>query len=388
MAENDPELAEELEEGGEPPPLENIGPPPPKVPKPEECPECPGGSPAWMATFADMATLLMAFFVLLLSFANVNVPKFQQVSGSLAIAFGVQRIIPRIEILAGETILSSEFTPSNAESTLIISKTQQVENPNEQNVKELTEENEADKDIEADFIEVMQALENEVEQGQVKVFIQDEKVVVEMVEDLNDDLSQGKPGQSKGGKIPQETIEIAKKITETQAKIQSEVVLKRPTAGDQAAEGQGERSSEKYEAIRAALSQEILSGLAEVERDGDSVIIRLGQQDSFQSGSSDLQNSFASTLSSVGEALGQTGGTIRVEGHTDNVPIAFSERFKSNWDLSSARSASVANYLLDNTPVEPGRVTITGFADSKPIADNSTAEGRSQNRRIEVIVDG
>ena len=387
MAENDPELTEELAEG-EPPPLENLGPPPPKEPKPEECPECPGGSPAWMATFADMATLLMAFFVLLLSFANVNVPKFQQVSGSLAIAFGVARIVPMIDIPKGETVLSTEFTPTNAESTLMITKTQQVENPNDRYVKELTEENDADKDIEADFIEVLQALENEVEQGQVKVSIKDEQVVVEMVEDLNEDLSQGKDGQSMGGKVPQETIEIAKKITETQAKILSDVVLKRPTKGDQAAEGVGERSSEKFETIRAALSQEIMSGLAQVEREGDSVIIRLGQQDSFRSGSADLQDSFTSTLTSVGEALGQTGGTIRVEGHTDNVPIAFSERFKSNWDLSSARSASVANYLLDNTPVEPGRVTITGFADSKPIADNSSAEGRAQNRRIEVIVDG
>ena len=387
MAENDPELTEELAEG-EPPPLENLGPPPPKEPKTEECPECPGGSPAWMATFADMATLLMAFFVLLLSFANVNVPKFQQVSGSLAVAFGVARIVPMIDIPKGETVLSTEFTPTNAESTLMITKTQQVENPNDRYVKELTEENDADKDIEADFIEVLQALENEVEQGQVKVFIKDEQVVVEMVEDLNEDLSQGKDGQSMGGKVPQETIEIAKKITETQAKILSDVVLKRPTKGDQAAEGAGERSSEKFETIRAALSQEIMSGLAQVEREGDSVIIRLGQQDSFRSGSSDLQDSFTSTLNSVGEALGQTGGTIRVEGHTDNVPIAFSERFKSNWDLSSARSASVANYLLDNTPVEPGRVTITGFADSKPVADNSSAEGRAQNRRIEVIVDG
>ena len=387
MAENDPELAEELAEG-DPPPLENLGPPPPKEPKPEECPECPGGSPAWMATFADMATLLMAFFVLLLSFANVNVPKFQQVSGSLAVAFGVARIVPMIDIPKGETILSTEFTPTNAESTLLINKTQQVENPNEKYVKELTEENEADKDIEADFIEVLQALENEVEQGQVKVFIKDEKVIVEMVEDLNDDLSQGKDNQSMGGKVSQETIEIAKKITETQATIFSEVILQRPTMGNRFAEGSGERSSEKFETIRAALSQEILSGLAEVERDGDSIIIRLGQQDSFSSGSADLQDSFASTLSSVGDALGQSGGMIRVEGHTDDVPIAFSERFKSNWDLSSARSASVANYLLNNTPVEPGRVTITGFADSKPIADNTTSEGRAKNRRIEVIVDG
>ena len=113
---------------------------------------------------------------------------------------------------------------------------------------------------------MLQALENEVEQGQVKVFIKDEKVVVEMVEDLNEDLSQGKTGQSMGGKVAQETIEIAKKITETQAKVSSEVVLQRPTEGNQLAEGSGERSSEKFETIRAALSQEILNGLAEVEK--------------------------------------------------------------------------------------------------------------------------
>ena len=58
----------------------------------EECPKCPPvGAPAWMATFADMATLLMAFFVLILSFAEFNVPKFKQISGSLRNAFGIQK---------------------------------------------------------------------------------------------------------------------------------------------------------------------------------------------------------------------------------------------------------------------------------------------------------
>ena len=61
----------------------------------EECPKCPpAGAPAWMATFADMATLLMAFFVLILSFAEFNVPKFKQISGSLKNAFGIQRVVP------------------------------------------------------------------------------------------------------------------------------------------------------------------------------------------------------------------------------------------------------------------------------------------------------
>ena len=77
-----------------------------------------------------------------------------------------------------------------------------------------------------------------------------------------------------------------------------------------------------------------------------------------------------------------------VEGHTDNVPLAFSERYRSNWDLSAARSAAVADYLLDNSDVKRGRVTIIGLADTKPIMSNSTPQGRAKNRRIEVIIDG
>ena len=67
--------------------------PPQDPPKPEDCPPCKSGSPAWMATFADMATLLMAFFVLILSFAHVNVPKYKEVSGSMKSKFGVQAMI-------------------------------------------------------------------------------------------------------------------------------------------------------------------------------------------------------------------------------------------------------------------------------------------------------
>jgi len=89
----------------------------------------------------------------------------------------------------------------------------------------------------------------------------------------------------------------------------------------------------------------------------------------------------------VGGAVAQTDGTVSIEGHTDNVPIAFSERFQSNWDLSAARSAAVADYLLGNTELQQGRVTVSGFADTKPLDTNDTAEGRARNRRIEIIVD-
>ena len=79
----------------------------PKKAKPKECPKCEAGAPAWMATFADMATLLMAFFVLILSFAEFNVPKFKQISGSLKNAFGVQRLVPVVEQPKGTTIFHS-----------------------------------------------------------------------------------------------------------------------------------------------------------------------------------------------------------------------------------------------------------------------------------------
>ena len=379
----DPELVEDNAGENEPP----AEPPPPKE-KQEECPPCEVGAPAWMATFADMATLLMAFFVLILSFASVNVPKFEQVAGSVKLAFGVDRVVPRILLPKAETVLDTTFTLSDAAPTVIPQETQSVKDPTRENVRQMKDFEDEPFDTQADYREVLEALENEIEQGQVTVTMSGDDIVVEMVEDASNQSESGEESLGKGGRISQQTLDIAKAVSDVQRNISSDILVKRQNPGEAAAEGRADEASSKYEAIRAELSREIEDGLAEVERDGDSVIIRLGQQDSFASGSAALQPSFTQTLISVGNAVNNTGGLVRVEGHTDNIPVAFSERFRSNWDLSSARSASVANFLLDNSQLQSGRVTITGLADSEPIADNSTAAGRAQNRRIEVIVDG
>jgi chemotaxis protein MotB len=379
----DPDLIEDNAGENEPP----AEPPPPKE-KQEECPTCEVGAPAWMATFADMATLLMAFFVLILSFASVNVPKFEQVAGSVKLAFGIDRVVPRIMIPKAETVLDSTFTISEAAPTVIPQDTQAVKDPTQENVKQMKDFEDAPLDTQADYREVLEALENEIEQGQVTVSISGDDIVVELVEEASNQSESGEESLGKGGRISQQTLDIAQAVSDIQSKVSSDILVKRQNPGEAAAEGRANEASSKYEAIRAELSREIEQGFAEVERDGDSVIIRLGQQDSFASGSAALQPGFAETLISVGNAVNNTGGLVRVEGHTDNIPVAFSERFRSNWDLSSARSASVANFLLDNSQLQPGRVTITGLADSEPIADNSTAAGRAQNRRIEVIVDG
>ncbi|NCF75813.1 MAG: OmpA family protein [Proteobacteria bacterium] len=379
----DPDLIEDNAGENEPP----AEPPPPQE-KQEECPTCEVGAPAWMATFADMATLLMAFFVLILSFASVNVPKFEQVAGSVKLAFGIDRVVPRIMIPKAETVLDSTFTISEAAPTVIPQDTQAVEDPTQENVKQMKDFEDAPLDTQADYREVLEALENEIEQGQVTVSISGDDIVVELVEEASNQSESGEESLGKGGRISQQTLDIAQAVSDIQTKVSSDILVKRQNPGEAAAEGRANEASSKYEAIRAELSREIEQGFAEVERDGDSVIIRLGQQDSFASGSAALQPGFAETLISVGDAVNNTGGLVRVEGHTDNIPVAFSERFRSNWDLSSARSASVANFLLDNSQLQPGRVTITGLADSEPIADNSTAAGRAQHRRIEVIVDG
>jgi chemotaxis protein MotB len=380
MAEDDAKLDAE-EEGG------TQDPPKPKKKK-EECPTCEVGAPAWMATFADMATLLMAFFVLILSFSSVNVPKFEQVAGSLKLAFGIKRVVAKVSIPMAETLIVSSFTLSEAAPTVIPQATQTVEDSSRRNIKQMKDLNEAPADIQAEYQQVLEAMEYEIEQGQVVVSIEGEKIVVEVVEDAADNSEASDPSLGKGGRVSQQTLEIAQGINEIASAIDSEIVVKRQNQGLAKAEGRATEAASKYEAIRAELSEQIEQGLAEVERDGDSVIIRLGQQDSFASGSAALQSGFEDTLISVGDALNNTGGMVRVEGHTDNIPVAFSERFRSNWDLSSARSAAVANFLLDNSQLQPGRVTITGLADSEPVADNGTAAGRAQNRRIEVIVDG
>ncbi|WP_284266861.1 flagellar motor protein MotB, partial [Roseicyclus amphidinii] len=101
----------------------------PDEPEEKKCP--PKGAPAWMATFADIATLLMAFFVLILSFAEFDRPRFKMVSGSLRDAFGVQREVPVMEMPMGTTVLSESFSPSPDPSVLeeLTQETTETEDP-------------------------------------------------------------------------------------------------------------------------------------------------------------------------------------------------------------------------------------------------------------------
>ena len=366
----------------------------------EKCPECEKcpdpGAPAWMATFADMATLLMAFFVLILSFAEMNVPKFKQISGSMRNSFGIQRLIPVVEMPKADSIIAQSFSPSKAEPTPLNTIRQDTTDDQKENVELKTESESKEFENTKDLQAVKEALSQEISEGKVNVKNLNGEIVVEVTEQdnksdgsLSDQSGKNKEGNQVSGLVSQETIELYAKIADVQSTVESKVTVQdQGLINNEVEQAAIEKERDlEFQRIRAELSNEIQNGLAEVEKEGDKVIIRLAEQGSFESGSANLKSQFKTLLNSVGNTVSSSKGEIRIEGHTDNVPVIANAKFKSNWDLSGARAGSVADYLIDSSNIKQGRISVQGFADTKPIQSNDSASGRSKNRRIEIIVD-
>ena len=353
--------------------------------EPIECEPCKSGSPAWMATFADMATLLMAFFVLILSFAHVNVPKYKEVSGSMRSRFGVQVLVPIVEAPTADNIVATQYRQQATEPTAANVLEEQRSREEQPQDEELDTDDGVGESI-TNAREIEEILREEIAEGRVEVSVEDGMVVIEALE--QNELTQDT------GKISQDTILLLSKISDIQSDTDSLVRVEGSqfvSSGQSNVDqsefgGASQRAEDQLEQIRSNLSEEITQGLAEVFRDGESIIIRLTDQSGFESGSANLRTDFTSLLDSVGDSLAGASGLIQIEGHTDNVAMSFGNRYRNNWDLSSARAASVADYLQDGGSIAPGSMVIKGFADTRPIASNDTATGRSENRRIEVVV--
>jgi chemotaxis protein MotB len=354
----------------------------------EDCPPCNKGSPAWMATFADMATLLMAFFVLILSFAHVNVPKYKEVSGSMRSRFGVQVTVPIVEAPTADNVVMQQYRQSRTQPTAADVVEEQRSREEQDPDVELDRDNgpgESDTNARAD--EVEEILKKEIAEGIVTVAVVDGVVIIEALDNQSND--------DESGKVSQDTLSLLSKVSDIQAVRDGLVRVEGAQFAvhgqsnlniDNSIDGASSRSQDQLEQIRANLSEEIDQGLAEVFRDGELIVIRLAERGSFQSGSASLQNDFTSLLDNVGASLTGASGLVQIEGHTDNVPMSFGSRYRDNWDLSSARAASVADYLMDTGYVSAGSMVVKGLADTKAIASNDTALGRSTNRRIEVVI--
>jgi len=146
---------------------------------------------------------------------------------------------------------------------------------------------------------------------------------------------------------------------------------------------QEEAADQQAQQLRAIFRQEIDDGKLLIRQDGTNVTIQLLEKDSFPSGSANLETSSVDTLSRVGSLVSAMTGAITVSGHTDNVPVRAGGTYRSNWDLSAARAASVGHELLA-AGLDPTRLMVTGHADTQPRAANDSPANRALNRRVDI----
>lgn len=395
----------------------------------EECPKCPPvGAPAWMATFADMATLLMAFFVLILSFAEFNTPKFKQISGSLNNAFGVQRIVPVVEQPKGTTVISMEFSPSPSPSVSneLTQQTTEQELP-EVEVKTKDQDATAGDDKSTDGQsegqggekaesgdqatagqamsgdELASALQDAIQSGEVQVEMAGENVVINFPSEdttqtdlpslIDETLTALAEARQASGQADQEVLfggleqELAKLATAAKEAAENQGQADTAAAAEQAnAQAAAEAAGVAENQLQAALQSELQQGLVEVERRDGKVVVTVGAGGAFSSGKAEITDQAREIMNRISVVSMGAESSITVSGHTDDVPIS-NTAYRDNWDLAAARASSVVQAMQDTGMVSAGRMKAVSYGETQPVASNATPEGREENRRIVIEID-
>ena len=151
----------------------------------------------------------------------------------------------------------------------------------------------------------------------------------------------------------------------------------------------GDYELSKLEELKSDLDKELegqgLANAVTTSIDMRGLVIRLNNTTFFDSGSAELKPESEQPLIEIAKTISNLDNYIRIEGHTDTMPIS-SSLYPSNWELSSARAASVVKLFIDKCGFLPEKLVAVGYGEYKPVADNSTPEGRAQNRRIDIII--
>jgi len=238
---------------------------------------------------------LMCFFVLLLSFSEMDALKFKQLAGSMSAAFGVQRDVKTKEIPKGTSIIAKEFTPGRPTPTPLKVMRQHTTDDRKKNL----------------------------------------------------DFRKG-PDRSGADKTKSE-------------------------------------AEERLEHLKKELKEQITKGEIEVSGDDNRTVIRIREKGSFSSGSATLHPKFYPVLAKIADAVEKTPGKIHISGHTDEIPIS-TYKFRSNWELSSARAVSILQQILRYKKIEGNRIVIQGYAETIPLVPNTTSKNRALNRRVEIEI--
>lgn len=279
-----------------------------------------------MGTFADLMSLLMCFFVLLLSFSEMDVLKFKQIAGSMKFAFGVQNKIEVKDIPKGTSVIAMEFRPGRPEPTPIDTIQQQT-------------------------IEVTQQM-LEFQAG-------------------NEDSAGGRQkqrGEQRGGAAQQTATEQSASSQQTQSEETSQ-----------------EQVNERMKKVTQQLEKEIIDGAIEMESLGQQITIRIRENGSFSAGSAFLQPQFKPIIRKIGSILADMPGDIEISGHSDSQQIS-NELYRSNWDLSAQRAVAVAEELRRAPGFDENRMSVVGKAATVPLVEGDEAQAASRNRRVEISI--
>jgi len=137
--------------------------------------------------------------------------------------------------------------------------------------------------------------------------------------------------------------------------------------------------------LEAALAPEIQKHIVAVATTREGVVVSLREVGFYESGSPTLRASAEDAVDRLAGVLQKREESLRIEGHTDNIPI-HNRQFASNWELSTARASDLIRLLIDRYELAPSRLSAAGYAEFHPVAENSTAEGRARNRRVDIVI--
>jgi chemotaxis protein MotB len=148
-------------------------------------------------------------------------------------------------------------------------------------------------------------------------------------------------------------------------------------------------SEETAEAIRkkleTGLAEELKNRTVAIRETSEGLVLSLRELGFFESGSATLRSNSMDSFDRIGAILASLKSNLRIEGHTDTVPI-HTAQFQSNWELSTARATEIIQLFLTREGIGPDRLSAAGYAEYHPIADNATEEGRKLNRRVDIVI--
>jgi chemotaxis protein MotB len=134
------------------------------------------------------------------------------------------------------------------------------------------------------------------------------------------------------------------------------------------------------------LQQQIKEGKMQVSMEARGLVVSFQQATFFPSGDDAIPEESYTSIATVAEVLRGVPNPIKLEGHTDSVPLVNSAQFRTNWELSAARAIAMMEVLVECCQVPRERFSISGFADNAPVASNDTGQGRMRNRRVDIVV--